>query len=329
MPIGIVNLPYFARQTQITRSYYIMLSYLINIYVIISIIGALIAIIFSRYLTKPLVLLQESLKTIRIDKHNEKIQWNKNDEIGLLINEYNLMVDKLEQSADLLKHSERESAWREVAQQIAHEIKNPLTPMKLNVQYLEKAYKNNDPDFGLKINSISKSLITQIDVLNEVAEMFSNFAKSKSLKLVKVNLKSVIASAVNLFNKNDDITITTNYNNDKELYTQGFEKDILRVINNILKNAIQSIDKNTVGKINIKINQDNKFITIAITDNGKGIPEEMKSKIFHPYFTTKTSGTGLGLAIVKNIMNEIGGKVSFEDAENGGTRFLLLFPNIS
>ena len=329
MPIGIVNLPYFARQTQITRSYYIMLSYLINIYVIISIIGALIAIIFSRYLTKPLVLLQESLKTIRIDKHNEKIQWNKNDEIGLLINEYNLMVDKLEQSADLLKHSERESAWREVAQQIAHEIKNPLTPMKLNVQYLEKAYKNNDPDFGLKINSISKSLITQIDVLNEVAEMFSNFAKSKSLKLVKVNLKSVITSAVNLFNKNDDITITTNYNNDKELYTQGFEKDILRVINNILKNAIQSIDKNTVGKINIKINQDNKFITIAITDNGKGIPEEMKSKIFHPYFTTKTSGTGLGLAIVKNIMNEIGGKVSFEDAENGGTRFLLLFPNIS
>ena len=328
-PIGIVNLPYFARQTQITKSYYIMMSYLINIYVIISIIGALIAIIFSRYLTKPLVLLQESLATIRIDKHNEKIQWNKNDEIGLLINEYNLMVDKLEHSADLLKHSERESAWREVARQIAHEIKNPLTPMKLNVQYLEKAYNNNDPEFSSKIKSISSSLITQIDVLNDVAEMFSDFAKAKSLKLIKVNLKNIITSAVNLFNQNENISIITNYSDDNELITLGFEKDILRVINNILKNAIQSLDKTKNGKIIINVEYDYKFITISITDNGKGIPEEMKSKIFHPYFTTKTSGTGLGLAIVKNIMNEIGGKVNFQNAEDKGTRFILMFPNAS
>jgi len=325
-PIGIVNLPYFARQTQITKSYYIMLSYLINIYVIISIIGALIAIIFSRYLTKPLVLLQESLATIRIDKHNEKIQWNKNDEIGLLINEYNIMVDKLEQSADLLKHSERESAWREVARQIAHEIKNPLTPMKLNVQYLEKAYNTNDPEFSSKIKSISKSLITQIDVLNDVAEMFSDFAKSKSLKFIRVNLKNIITSSVNLFNQKANVSIIANYSNDNDIITLGFEKDILRVINNILKNAIQSLDNTKEGKIVIDVEHDSKFIAIAITDNGKGIPNEMKSKIFHPYFTTKTSGTGLGLAIVKNIMNEIGGKVSFENAENNGTRFLLLFP---
>jgi signal transduction histidine kinase len=329
-PIGIVNLPYFARQTQITKSYYIMLSYLINIYVIIGIIGALIAIIFSKFLTKPLVLLQESIANIRIDKHNDKIQWNKNDEIGLLINEYNLMVDKLEQSAELLKHSERESAWREVARQIAHEIKNPLTPMKLNVQYLEKAYKNNDPQFASKINSISKSLITQIDVLDNVAEMFSDFAKSKSIKLVEVNLKNIITSSVDLFNQNKDVSITVTYeNNNKEIITQGFEKDILRVINNILKNAIQSIETNKKGIIKIDVKQDSKFITISITDNGKGISEQMKSKIFHPYFTTKTSGTGLGLAIVKNIMNEIGGEVSFENSNNGGTKFILQFLNVS
>jgi len=174
-PIGVVNLPYFARQTEFTKSYYVMLSYLINIYVIVGIIGALIAIIFSRYLTRPLVMLQKSLATIRIDKHNEKISWNKNDEIGMLIHEYNRMVDKLEQSADLLKHSERESAWREVARQIAHEIKNPLTPMKLNVQYLKKSFINDDPEFSSKINSISKSLIEQIDTLDNVAEMFFRF----------------------------------------------------------------------------------------------------------------------------------------------------------
>jgi len=132
-----------------------MLSYLINIYVIIGIIGTLIAVTFSRYLTRPLVLLQDNISNIRIDKQNEKIEWGKNDEIGLLIAEYNRMVDKLEQSAGLLARSERESAWREVAQQIAHEIKNPLTPMKLNVQYLEKAYKNNDPESSSKIDSIN------------------------------------------------------------------------------------------------------------------------------------------------------------------------------
>ena len=198
--------------------------------------------------------------------------------------------------------------------------------IKQDVQYLEKAYKANDPEFSSKINSISKSLITQIDVLNDVAEMFSDFAKSKSLKLVKVNLKDAITSSVNLFNQNAEVSIITNYDDYKDLITWGFEKDILRVINNILKNAIQAVDKTQDGRININISQDLKFITIAITDNGKGIPEEMKSKIFHPYFTTKTSGTGLGLAIVKNIMNEIGGEVSFENVENGGTRFLLLFP---
>ncbi len=327
IPIGIVNLPYFARQTQITKSYYIMLSYLINIYVIIGIIGALIAIIFSRYLTKPLVLLQESLATIRIDKHNEKIQWTRNDEIGTLIKEYNLMVDKLEQSAELLKHSERESAWREVARQIAHEIKNPLTPMKLNVQYLEKAYKNNDPEFSSKITSISSSLITQIDVLDDVAEMFSDFAKSRSQKLVAVDIKNVINSSVNLFNQNTNVSIKVNYNNiNNDFITLGFEKDILRVINNILKNAIQSVENNKQSTIIIDVKQDLKFITVSISDNGKGISEEMKAKIFHPYFTTKTSGTGLGLAIVKNIMNEIEGKVSFESLKNGGTVFLLQCP---
>lgn len=329
-PIGVVNLPYFARQTEFTKSYYIMLSYLLNIYVIIGIIGTLIAVIFSRYLTRPLVLLQESLATIRIDKHNEKIQWNKNDEIGMLIHEYNRMVDKLEQSADLLKHSERENAWREVARQIAHEIKNPLTPMKLNVQYLEKSFKNNDPEFSSKISSISKSLITQIDTLNNVAEMFSDFAISKTLNFVKIDIKNIITSSVNLFNKNTNVSISLNFDDaNTDFSTLGFEKDILRVINNILKNAIQSVDKKKEGKINIDVKRDSKYITVAISDNGKGISEDMKSKIFQPYFTTKTSGTGLGLAIVKNIMNEIGGEVYFESGAHEGTTFYLKFPGSS
>ena len=325
-PIGIVNLPYFARQTQITKSYYIMMSYLINIYVIIGIISVLIAIIFSKYLTKPLVLLQESMAAITIDKHNEKILWNKSDEIGMLINEYNLMVDKLEQSAELLKHSERESAWRQVAQQIAHEIKNPLTPMKLNVQFLQKAFLQNDDNFPEKLHSISKSLITQIEVLNDVAEMFTDFAKSKSIKLKKVNLNNAIQASVNLFSNDTNISITVVYDNINANYeVYGFEKDIVRVITNLIKNAIQAVEQNKMAIVNISITKDPEFINVAVADNGKGISEKMKSQIFQPYFTTKTSGTGLGLAIVKNIMTEIGGSVSFEKAKENGTIFYLKF----
>lgn len=326
-PIGIVNLPYFARQSEYTKSYYIMLSYLINIYVIIGIIGTLIAVTFSKYLTKPLVLLQDSISNIRIDKQNEKITWSKNDEIGLLIAEYNRMVDKLEQSAGLLAKSERESAWREVAKQIAHEIKNPLTPMKLNVQYLEKAYKNNDPDFSSKIDSISKSLITQIDTLDNVAETFSNFAKNKSTVFENVDLKNVITTAVHLFDKKSNVNISVEYRCDEEkLIILSFEKDTLRVINNIIKNAIQAVENIKPGVIEIIVTDDEKYIEVAISDNGKGIPDNMKSSIFQPYFTTKTSGTGLGLAIVKNIVNESGGEVFFESTVNLGTTFRLRFP---
>ena len=240
------------------------------------------------------------------------------------------MVDKLEQSADLLKHSERESAWREVAKQIAHEIKNPLTPMKLNVQYLEKSFKNKDPEFASKIDSISKSLIVQIDTLDNVAEMFSNFAKAKSLEFEEVDLKNILTSSISLFDKKSNISININFGeNCDTLITLGFEKDILRVINNLIKNAVQAIENNTSGIIDIIVSHETKYIELSISDNGKGIPDDMKSSIFQPYFTTKTSGTGLGLAIVKNIMNEIGGEVYFKSKIGTGTTFYLKFPDVA
>lgn len=328
-PIGVVNLPYFARQSEYTKSYYIMLSYLLNIYVIIGIIGTLIAVTFSRYLTRPLVLLKDNISNIRIDQQNEKIEWGKSDEIGLLISEYNRMVDKLEQSAGLIARSERESAWREVAQQIAHEIKNPLTPMKLNVQYLEKAYKDNDPDFSSKLESVSNSLIAQIDVLNNVAEMFSNFAKRGGLKIENVDLKKVLNTTVGLFDKKSNVDIRLNLKTEaEELIIAGVEDDTLRVINNIVKNAVQAVENNKQGLIEISVSDNDNYIEVAISDNGKGISEESKSSIFQPYFTTKTSGTGLGLAIVKNIINETGGDVYFESAEGKGTTFFLKFKKL-
>ncbi len=320
-PLGIVNLPYFARQTEVKKSYYLMIFTFLNLFVIAGIIGTFIALLLSKFLTKPLVVLQQSLSKIRIDEQNERIDWDNNDEIGLLIREYNQLVDKIEQSAELLKHSERESAWREVARQIAHEIKNPLTPMKLNVQYLEKAYTEGDPAQKDKIKTISKSLIQQIDTLDKVAEMFSDFAKSNIRKMEEVELLGIIKSSILLYKNYEEVSFNILHEEDN-YYTRAIEKDVLRLFNNLIKNAVQSLEGMTDGRIDISMKKSTSFIEVSITDNGKGIDNEFKAKVFQPYFTTKSGGTGLGLAIVKNIMNEIGGSISFESDGNGTTFFL-------
>jgi two-component system, NtrC family, nitrogen regulation sensor histidine kinase NtrY len=244
----------------------------------------------------------------------------------LLIKEYNRMIDKLEQSTILLKHSERESAWREVARQIAHEIKNPLTPMKLNVQYLEKVYLENDPKFDEKIRNISSSLVLQIDTLDKVAEMFSDFAKVKTGNFSKVDLLETVESCVSLFRNNSiiSIEIIAKENNDG-YFILAFEKDILRAFNNLLKNSIQSLEGTEKGKIEIVFNNSSEYVIVEVIDNGKGIADDEKANIFKPYFTTKTGGTGLGLAIVKNIITEVGGEISFESFAGRGTRFILKF----
>ncbi|MCF6341608.1 MAG: HAMP domain-containing histidine kinase [Bacteroidales bacterium] len=325
-PSGIINLPYFARQNEVRQSYYQMLFTFVNLFVILGIFGIFIALILSKVLTRPLQVLQKSLANIRIDKQNEKLNWSKNDEIGKLIEEYNRMIDKLEESAELLKHSERESAWREVARQIAHEIKNPLTPMKLNVQYLEKAYRENDTEFDAKIKSISASLIEQIDSLNNVAEMFADFSKSTTQNLEEVDLLAIIHSSVELFKNNRAVKIVVSSQN-KPLKTRASSegKDILRVFNNLIKNSIQSIPPTLAGKIDISVQTQQSWHIIRIADNGKGIDAATKNLIFQPYFTTKSGGTGLGLAIVKSIMNGVGGEIEFESEQGKGSIFTLKF----
>ena len=325
-PAGMINLPYFAKQSEVSRSYYLMIFTFINLFVILGIIGSIIAIFLSRFITRPLAVLQENLSAIQIDKRNEIIVWKSNDEIGQLIAAYNDMIDKLEQSTELLKQSERESAWREVAQQIAHEIKNPLTPMKLNIQYLEKAYLEKDPALDEKVKDISKLLINQIETLNRVAEMFSDFAKTKGRKFEKVDLIKVIREANQLYKSHSNVKFVVQAEEGKQYITKAFEKDLLRVFNNLVKNAIYSIEDRKDGRITIGITTIDNYHQVDFSDNGKGIPDQAKANIFQPYFTTKSKGTGLGLAIVKNIMNEIGGEITFESSSGIGTSFKLIFP---
>lgn len=322
---GIINLPYFARQSELQHTYYQMLANLINLFVITGMLGMLLMIYLSRLLTKPLNILQQKIGSVGIEKQNETIEWKRQDEIGKLIEAYNQMVKKLEDSARLLKDSAREKAWREMARQIAHEIRNPLTPMKLNVQYLQKVYEAKDPAFDEKFKTVSQSLINQIETLNEVVNMFADFSKTSRSVTETSDIVEALRSATTFFKKSYALNIEF-LPPEKPIYVKASIQDLTRIFNNLMKNAVQSMQNNKEKKIDIQVKQSGTYAEVRITDNGKGISNKDKEHIFQPYFTTKSKGTGLGLAIVKNLITEAGGKIGFMSEPGRGTTFILQFP---
>lgn len=321
--IGYMNLPYFARQSDLEEGLSDYITTILNVYVVLFLVSLFTGLIVTTYVTKPLRIVQQQLAKISLGKRNEPIEWQSNDEIGRLVNEYNQMLLKLEESAVLLAKSEREGAWQEMAKQVAHEIKNPLTPMKLNLQYLQKVVNEGGEDFQGKFKKVSGSMIEQIDTLAHIANEFSNFAKMPKVNLEQVNLKEVIQSTIELF-QSDSVEILFSSRLESPIVIAD-KNQCLRVFNNIIKNAVQSIPENKTGKIEIQIASQNEMVLVSVKDNGVGIPQGMKEKIFVPNFTTKSTGTGLGLAMVKNIITAFGGEIWFESDENSGTTFYLTF----
>lgn len=322
--LGFVNLPYFAKQSALAKELSGIISALINVYVILFVISILAALILAGYITQPLRLIQQQIAKITLGKQNEKISWRSNDEIGRLVAEYNQMLVKLENSANLLAKSERESAWREMAKQVAHEIKNPLTPMKLNLQYLLHVMKEEPGDFREKFEKTSKGIIEQIDSLANIATEFSNFAKLPATQLRAIDLTEVISTSVLLFENQKNIIIS-NLIPPMPLLVKGDRDQCLRVFNNLLKNAVQALDNTAEPKIHITCEQEAGTVTISLYDNGCGIDEELKKRLFTPNFTTKSTGSGLGLAMVKNIMEGCGGRIWFESETGKGTAFFVNF----
>lgn len=262
---------------------------------------------------------------VRLGSINEKIAYQRNDEIGQLVHEYNRMLEELASSADKLAQNERESAWREMAKQVAHEIKNPLTPMKLSVQHLQRNLQHKDDKDREFVNRISETLIQQIDTLSAIATSFSDFAKMPQAKPEKLDLLHVLSPIADLYREIPDLEIVLM--SDNESHHVLADKDHLnRIFSNILKNALQSIPDGRKGKIAIDIKNSINDIRIEISDNGIGIPDDKKDKIFIPNFTTKSSGTGLGLAMVKNLVEQSGGKVWFTTELDKGTSFFIEFP---
>jgi nitrogen fixation/metabolism regulation signal transduction histidine kinase len=321
--VGIIYLPYSETNEFLEKEIETFLSTLLKVYLILLLLGGLVAYFLSNYITRSLTAISERFKNIQFVGKNEKLPWKSNDEIGLLVQEYNKMIDQLEQSAEKLARTERETAWREMAKQVAHEIKNPLTPMKLSLQHLERTYNPNDPDFKDRLERFSKNMIEQIDTLSNIASEFSNFAKMPKAKMEEVNLISIIRSSTDLFKNEANISFVYDTDNANIL---GDKEQLLRVFSNLIKNSIQAIPNDREGKITITTISDKDFVIVSVIDNGTGIHEKQKEHIFVPNFTTKNTGTGLGLALVKNIIEQHEGTIWFESELNKGTTFYIKLP---
>jgi len=323
--VAYLQLPYFSNETDYKERIGSLLNIMINVYALVFIAIGLFAVFIARQITSPLNFIQYSLSKTMYGKKNEPIKWDRNDEIGALVKEYNKMISALEVSAQKLAQSERESAWREMAKQVAHEIKNPLTPLKLGLQLLDKSWKDKDPKFDQKFEKFSKSFVEQIESLSSIASEFSAFAKMPETKLEQLNIFDILSQAVTIFKEMDNIKIL--YQVPETPFFINADRDqLLRCFNNLLKNAIEATPADRFGIIEINYLVTSKNILLTIKDNGEGIPESLREKIFEPNFTTKSSGTGLGLAFVKNSIENAGGKVWFETVIGSGTTFYFSLP---
>ena len=323
-PMGILNLPYEENTEFYDNEVQNFLIRFGQVYIFMFLISIILSYFLSSYITKSLKIISDKIEETQLNQRNEKIVIEDGSkEINLLIKSYNTMVDKLEESATILAQSEREQAWREMAKQVAHEIKNPLTPMRLTVQSFQRKFDPNDPNITQKLDDYTKTILQQIDTMTAVAGAFSNFATMPAQQNETLNVVRIVKMALEIFNE-DYIQFSAL---EDEIIAKLDRTQLIRVITNLVKNAIQAIPEEQENKLVFVtvFRQDNE-VKIAVKDNGKGISKENQERVFEPKFTTKSSGMGLGLAIIKNIIENYNGTITFETEPNVGTEFLVSFP---
>jgi signal transduction histidine kinase len=322
-PIAILNLPLLENDDFLAKELNEFLERIAFAYLFMLLMAIALAYVLSKYITKSLNTISDKINRTRLERRNQKIEIDSATvEIAALVKSYNSMIDELEESAVQLATSEREQAWREMAKQVAHEIKNPLTPMRLTVQSFQRKFDPTDENIHQKLDEYSKTLIQQIDTMSSIASAFSNFAKMPAQKNEMLNVVEVVDLSLDIFNE-DYITFSSN----REEIIANFDRtQLIRVVTNLIKNGIQAIPEDKTPEIIVKVLEENNVIKITVSDNGVGITDENKLKIFEPKFTTKTSGMGLGLAMVKNIMETYNGSITFTSQLGIGTTFTVTFP---
>ena len=325
--VGFMNIPFYKNQEKVNAQSLSLLTLMVNIYVFIFLAIGILAVIISNSIIRPLALLSEKLNATMLGRRNEPIEWSSHDEIGEIILAYNQMLSKLEESEEKLARSEREMAWQEMARQVAHEIKNPLTPMRLSVQHLVRNWGNDKPE-NPKLNSlfekVTRTILVQIESLVNIANSFSQFANMPEPQRSKFVLQKVVQEVHDLYSADQDFEFEMKLP-EGEFQVNADRDQLSRVFNNLVKNAKQAIEHED-GKVEITMTITGGMAKVMIKDNGKGVPEEIGNRIFEPRFSTKSSGMGLGLAIVKKIVESAGGKIYFESEVGKGTQFFVELP---
>ena len=325
--LGYANLQYFSKQRDFEIQIQEFIVEIVNVFILLIGISIIFSLIVSNWLTSPLRLLKKKVDSLKIEGEEKQIDYPGSDEIGLIVKAYNRKIGELQEASIQLAKNERESAWREMAKQVAHEIKNPLTPMKLSIQHLLRTYDPKDPDSKMRIETLLSSLIEQIDGLTRIANEFSNFAQMPGPIKAKTDLITIIKNAIALFESEEEIKIL--FKTNLEALILNVDKDQWgRVLNNLIKNSVQALMEVDDAEIIITLedNLEESCCVIQVKDNGRGIKKGDVRKIFTPYFTTKTTGTGIGLSLVKQIVENHNGTISFESAQNKGTTFTLVIP---
>jgi signal transduction histidine kinase len=325
--LAYLTLPYFEQQRKFQEKWLVLANTVINIFVVALILGILFATIISNLLLKPLDIVRSQIGKFSLMGKSEYIKYKGNDEIGSLVKAYNLMLDKLAESAAKLAQTERERAWREMAQQIAHEIKNPLTPMQLNIQHVMRLKKNNAPDWENHFEKLAKSLMEQINILSITASEFSDFAKFANLERHDVDIINLLEKQLEIFKGYEKIKISLNVSGIRHKIVSALYEQLQRVFTNLIKNAVQAIGDDNEGEIELFAEDlSNNYYRFKVQDSGTGISEEQSKHLFIPNFTTKSSGMGLGLAISKNIVESIGGRIYYSPTQSGKTCFVIELP---
>ncbi|MBQ8100640.1 MAG: HAMP domain-containing histidine kinase [Paludibacteraceae bacterium] len=323
--IGYIAVPLFLSSEEVEAEAENFLAKLLPPYLIVLLLAFLINFFFSRGLTQPLSELSERMRHFRIGQPGNRISYDRNDEMGQLVTRYNEMVEELERSSEKLARSEREGAWRTMARQIAHEINNPLTPMKLTIQQLQRARRMGDEErFNEYFDKSTTLLIEQIDNLSRIAQSFSQFAKMPEVVTSEVDIAQRLFSVISLFRQNSGQVPIRYIGAQEGVCALADSEQIGQVFNNLIKNALQAIEGREGGDIIVMLKQDGQTVEVSVSDNGCGIPPDIQDKVFRPNFTTKNTGMGLGLAISKNIVEGSAGTITFETSPSGTTFFVRL-----
>ena len=323
-PLWILNLPYYDDDNLNSYELESFLIILGEVYFFLFILSIIISYFVSQYMTKAISEIALKMKQTRLDKRNSKIKINaRSKEVKSLVESYNNMVDMLDKNVKELSKSNKEQAWREMAKQVAHEIKNPLTPMKLSVQSFERDFRNDKKNKD-KVEDFSQTIIQQIDTMSSIASAFSNFAEMPTQQGEKLNIVKAVRLSLEIFKEKH---IVFKSNEDKIIINID-RPQIVRIMTNLIKNAVQACENTNSPSIKVSVKKMSKTVSISVRDNGNGIPLNIRKNIFEPNFTTKSGGMGLGLGMVKNLVNSYEGKIDFESKVNKGTTFKITFPTL-